>query len=53
MLFYRHGVLIAKKLGNQSVGSIKKVVESMMNLSPEEASDKKYRSFFSKPLGKK
>ncbi len=53
MLFYRHGVLIAKKVGNQSPSSIKKVIDSLVDLTPEEANDKEYRSFFSKLFGKK
>ncbi len=52
MLFYMHGVLIAKKLGNQSPKSIKNVIESMATLTPEEANDQEYRSFFSKLFGR-
>lgn len=40
MLFYRHGVLIAKKVGNQSPITMKKVIDSLVGLSLEEASDK-------------
>ncbi len=53
MLFYRHGILIAKKVGNQSPALIKKVVVSLIDLSPEEATAKKYRSFLNKLFGKK
>ena len=53
MLFYRHGVLIAKKVGNQSPSTMKKVIDSLIGLSPEQAMDKKYRSFFNKLFGKK
>ena len=53
MLFYQHGVLIAKKIGNQSPATIKKIVESLVNLTPEEAKDKEYCSFFRKLFGKK
>lgn len=53
MLFYRHGVLIAKKVGNQSPNTMKKIVNSMVELTPEEANAKEYRSFFSKLFGKK
>ncbi len=53
MLFYRHGVLIAKKVGNQSASTIKSVIDSLVGLTPQEANDKEYRSFFSKLFGKK
>lgn len=53
MLFYRHGVLIAKKVGNQSPNKMEKVIDSLIELSPEEAIDKEYRSFFNKLFGKK
>ena len=53
MLFYRHGVLIAKKVGSQSPSTMKKLVDSLANLTLEEANDKAYRSFFSKLFGKK
>lgn len=53
MLFYRHGVLIAKKVGNQPPSTMKKIVDSLADLTPEEANDKEYRSFFSKIFGKK
>lgn len=48
ILFYRHGILIAKKIGNQSPAAIKKVVSSLIDLTPEEAKNKEYRSFFSR-----
>jgi len=53
MLFYRHGILIAKKVGNQSSEKIKSIIEPLVNLSVTEANDKEYRSFFSKFFGKK
>ena len=53
MLFYRHGVLIAKKVGHQSPSTMKKLIDSLVELTPEEASDKEYRSFFNKLFGKK
>ena len=53
LLFYRHGILIAKKIGSQSPNTIKKIVDSLANLTPEEANNKEYRSFFSKLFGKK
>lgn len=53
MLFYRHGVLIAKKVGNQSPNKMEKVIDSLIELSPEEAIDKEYRSFFNMLFGKK
>ena len=53
MLFYRHGVLIAKKAGNQSPAVIKKIIDSLVSLTPKEANDKEYRSFFSKLFGKR
>lgn len=52
MLFYRHGVLMAKKIGNQSPSTMKKVVDSLVDITPEQAEDKKYKSFFSKLFGK-
>jgi thioredoxin len=48
ILFYRHGVLISKKLGNQSLLKIKQIVDAMVGLSPEDANNKEYRSFFSR-----
>ncbi len=53
MLFYRHGILIAKKVGNQSPSTMEKIITSLVDLTPEEANDKEYRSFFSKLFGKK
>ncbi len=52
MLFYRHGVLIAKKVGNQSPNTIKKIIDSLASLTPEEANAKVYRGFFSKLFGR-
>jgi len=52
ILFYRHGVLIAKKVGRQSPYAIKKLVNSLANLSPKEANDKAFRSLFSRLFGK-
>ncbi len=53
LLFYRHEVLMGKKIGNQSANAIKKEIGLLVNLTPKEAEDKKYRSFFSKLFGKK
>ncbi len=51
-MFYRHGVLIAKKIGNLSGKKMKEIIESLENLTPEEANVKKYRSFFNKLFGR-
>lgn len=53
ILFYRYGVLIDKKVGNQSPSIIKHTLKSLVDLTLEEAHKRAYRSFFSKLFGKK
>ncbi len=53
LLYYKHGVLQAKKIGSQSLASINKQVAAIAGLSLEEAQANEYKSFLSRLFGKK
>ena len=53
VLFFMHGVLIAKQIGSQSANSMKRTIESLIYLTPEEAQNKEYRSWFSRLFERK
>ena len=48
LLFYHHGVLIAKKIGVRSQNSISSILEPILTLSPAEAEENKYRTWWNR-----
>lgn len=52
LLFYRHGILIAKKPGVRSQKSIAKTLEPLYNYSLDEAIEHEYKGLFKKIFGK-
>jgi thioredoxin-like negative regulator of GroEL len=53
LLFYHHGVLLAKKIGVLSQKSITKILAPIIVLSPADAEAGKYRSWWSRLTKKK
>lgn len=53
ILFYRHGHLMAKKVGAQSEKNIKNQIDDLLDMTPAEAEQNKHKGFFTKLFGKK
>jgi len=53
LLFYKHGVLIAKKPGVKSQKAIKKIIEPLYNYNKEDAEANKHVGLLKKIFGKK
>ena len=51
LLFYKHGVLIAKKPGVRSQKSISKILDPLYEYSKEEAEDNIHKGLFKKLFG--
>ena len=51
LLFYRHGVLIAKKPGVKSQKTITKIIESLINYSQDEAMANKHVGLLKRIFG--
>jgi len=52
LLFYRHGVLVAKKAGVRSQKSIGKILEPLYNYSKEDAVKNKHKGILKRIFGK-
>ena len=52
LLFYRHGVLIAKKPGVRSQKSIGKILDPLFSYSKEEAKENIHKSLFKRIFGR-
>ena len=51
LLFYRHGVLIAKKPGVKSQKTITKIIQPLINYSQDEAMENKYVGLLKRIFG--